>query len=141
MQFEQAEIILRTALSKLKSISIEQFGNRFYIIVPLSNIIKVCEILKSEIGCEFSTLSGYKDDDDYIVLIYALFKRNGLIINIKCNLDDRSKKLNSVSGIFPEASWAENEVSSKLGLRIFHKKKPIEQDVIPFYDLDEENGL
>ena len=141
MQYEQAEIILRTALSKLKGISIEHFGNRFYIMVPHGIVIKVCEILKKEIGCEFSTLSGYKDDGGYIVLIYALFKRNGLIINVKCNLDDQSEVLHSVSGIFPEASWAENEVSSKLGLRIFHEKKPIEHDVIPFYDLDEESGL
>jgi NADH:ubiquinone oxidoreductase subunit C len=97
---------------------IMQRTRRMYVEVPREALVEVVDFAKGELGFDhLSTITG-SDAGEHLELIYHLFAKGLLLLNLKTKLPLSDPKVRTITHLFPGAEPYERELEDMLGATV-----------------------
>jgi len=97
---------------------IVQRTRRMYVELPREALVEVVQFAKEELGFDhLSTITGL-DAGEHLELIYHLFAKGLLLLNLKTKLPLSDPKVRTITHLFPGAEPYERELEDMLGATV-----------------------
>lgn len=102
-------------------IEVYQSSGDTFVRIEADSILEVAQFLKNDLGYIYlSDLFGtdrYTSEERFEVIYNLISFKNGIRLFIKIRCEEENPEVNSVTKIWPSASWHEREVYDMFGIR------------------------
>jgi NADH:ubiquinone oxidoreductase subunit C len=94
----------------------ERSARRIYLSVDAKDILECSRIIFKQFGFRFATASASQTDSGFEILYHFSYDKAGEIYTVQVVQGKENPQIDSLSNLFPGASWMEREMWEMLGI-------------------------